>query len=88
MDTVSATEIQNNFGKYLKLVQDGSEILIVKNGKEIARLISYDKTVSFLTDSITGVLKKDYSKEDIKGLRTKKYEGAYWYKCCFRCINR
>ena len=54
MTTATATEVQNNFGKYLQKVQEGDEVIVLKNGKEIARLISYAKSVSFLTDSLTG----------------------------------
>ena len=57
MMTATATEVQNNFGKYLQMAQAGGEVLVVKNGKEVARLVSYEKSVSFLTDSLTGVLK-------------------------------
>ena len=64
MMTVTATEIQNNFGKYLQMAQSGEEIIILRNGKEMARLISREKNVSFLTDSIVGVLKKDYDDKD------------------------
>lgn len=38
--TVSATDIQNNFGQYLQAVQSGDEIIILKNGKEVARMVS------------------------------------------------
>ena len=76
MTTVSATEVQNNFGKYLQYVQNGDEVIILKNGKEVARLISYDKSVSFLTDSLIGVLSGDYDEEQIKAERMKKYESA------------
>ena len=34
MITTTATDIQNNFGKYLKAVQEGNEIIILKKGKE------------------------------------------------------
>ena len=44
MTTATATEIQNNFGKFLKMVQEGQEIVIMKNGTEIARLISKSQT--------------------------------------------
>ena len=44
MTTATATEVQNNFGKFLKLVQEGQEIVILKNGTELARLISNDRT--------------------------------------------
>ena len=50
MMTVTATDIQNNFGKYLQAVQMGDEIIILKNGNEVARLISKERSVSFLTD--------------------------------------
>ncbi len=66
MITVTATEIQNNFGHYLQEVQSGDEIVILKNGKEVARLVSHDSSISFLTDSLTGVLKNDY---DDKAMR-------------------
>lgn len=59
MTIVSATEVQNNFGRYLQSVQNGNEVVILKNGKEAARLVSYDRSVSFLTDSLVGVLKND-----------------------------
>ena len=63
MQTVKATELQNNFGKYLQSVIDGNEIIIIKNGKEVARLISKGKTVSYLSDSLLGILKNDISKK-------------------------
>jgi prevent-host-death family protein len=37
---VPATEIQNNFGKYLKEVESG-DVIITKNGKKTARLTKY-----------------------------------------------
>lgn len=69
--TATATEIKNNFGQYLAAVQSGDEIIIVKNGKEVARIVSRSSTVSFLTDSLTGVLKNDY---DDKKLRAERIE--------------
>lgn len=74
MTMVSATELQNNFGKYLQYVQKGNDVIILRNGKEVARLISYDKSVSFLTDSLIGTLKNDYSEKTIKAEKMKKYE--------------
>ncbi len=74
MTTVSATEIQNNFGKYLQYVQAGNDVVILRNGKEVARLISRDKTVSFLTDSLTGILRGAYNDKEMREERRKKYE--------------
>lgn len=76
MITATATEVQNNFGKYLQAVQSGNEIIILKNGKEAARLISADKAASFLTDSLIGVLKGDYNDKEISAERIEKREGA------------
>ena len=39
---ISTTEIQNSFGKYLKLSQC-EEIIITKNGQKVARLIPYQE---------------------------------------------
>lgn len=76
MTTATATEIQNNFGRYLQMVQSGEEVIILKMGKEVARLISHDKSVSFLTDSLIGTLKGDYDDKAIRTERMKKYEGS------------
>ncbi len=37
---INSTEVQNNFGKYLGLV-DEEDIIITKNGKKVARLVKY-----------------------------------------------
>lgn len=76
MTTVTATEVQNNFGKYLRVVQTGGEVIVMKNGKGVARLVSYDRSVSFLTDSLTGVLKNDYNEKESRTERIKKNESA------------
>ena len=78
MTTATATEVQNNFGRFLKMVIEGQEVVIMKNGTEVARLISRDKTVSFLTDNLVGVLKNDTGMDEkaIRAERMKKNEGA------------
>ena len=61
MMTVSATEFQNNFGKYLQAVQMGGEIVILKNGVEVASElgdIKYDGFKELLKNS--GVIKWEY----------------------------
>lgn len=37
---ISSTEVQNNFGKYLGLVNE-EDIIISRNGKKVARLVKY-----------------------------------------------
>ena len=74
MITVTVTDFQNNFEKYLQAVQNGNEIIILKNGVEIARLVSKENIVSFLTDSLVGTLKNDYEESEIKTGMAVKYE--------------
>jgi len=40
--TTTATEMQNNFGKYLNLVMSGQEIIVTKNNREVGRFIPKD----------------------------------------------
>jgi len=74
MTRVTATELQNNFGKYLQYVLDGNEIVILKNNHEVARLISKQQAVSFLTNSLVGVLNKDVDEKKIRKERAARYE--------------
>lgn len=75
--TATATEMQNNFGKYLNMVINGNEVIVTKNGKEIGRFIPKDTAVSYLTDSLTGILKGNYDLEQERNSRLReKYEIA------------
>ncbi|WP_031547570.1 type II toxin-antitoxin system Phd/YefM family antitoxin [Oribacterium sp. FC2011] len=75
--TATATEMQNNFGRYLAMVQDGGEVIVTKNGKEVGRFIPRAKAVSYLTDSLTGILKSDMDIDQAKEERLReKYEVA------------
>lgn len=71
----SATEMQNNFGRYLSIVMEGKEVIVTKNGKEVGRFIPKEAAVSYLTDSLTGVLRSelDFDREREEILR-RKYE--------------
>lgn len=72
--TATATEMQNNFGRYLSLVMEGVEVIVTKNGKEVGRFLPKEAAVSYLTDSLTGILKSntEAEQEKEKSLR-KKY---------------
>ncbi len=73
--TATATEMQNNFGRYLALVQEGSEVIVTKNGKEVGRFIPRTAAVSYLTDSLTGILKGDIDMDQAREERLReKYE--------------
>ena len=65
MTTATATEVQNNFGRFLQAAIDGNEVVILKNGKEVARLVSRESAVSYLTDSLIGVISGDHDEKQI-----------------------
>lgn len=67
--TATATEMQNNFGRYLNLVMSGQEVIVTKNGREVGRFIPKDAAVSYLTDSLTGILKEEYDLDEAKSER-------------------
>lgn len=71
----TATELKNQLGKYLQMVMDGNEVILTKNGQEIGRIIPKSRVVSYLTDSLTGIINGnyDYEKEKEEALRN-KYE--------------
>ncbi|MBR0463511.1 MAG: type II toxin-antitoxin system prevent-host-death family antitoxin [Clostridia bacterium] len=75
--TATATEMQNNFGRYLSLVMDGAEVIITKNGKEVARVIPKEAAVSYLTDSLTGILKGNVDVESAKEEKLREKYAAH-----------
>ena len=78
IEVVTSTEIQNNFGKYLSIVMSGQEIIITKNGKEVGRLVPKDTAVSYLTDSLAGIIKESYDLDKVKEEELmKKYGSSY-----------
>ena len=76
MMTATTTEVQNNFGKYLQEVQEGEEVVVLKDGKAVARIMSYAQSLSFLTDSLTGVLEGDYDDKKTREERMSRHEAA------------
>lgn len=70
--TATATEMQNNFGRYLSLVMDGIEVIVTKNGKEVGRFLPREAAVSYLTDSLTGILKENADLDQVKEERLRE----------------
>ena len=63
----TATQMQNNFGKYLNLVMKGQKVIVTKSGKEIGRLVP--KTPLFL---ILPILLQASSKTSITWMISKQ----------------
>ena len=66
IEIATATEIQNDFQRYLNLVMSGQEVLVTKNGREVGRFIPKNAAISYLTDSLTGILKEGRNLDEIK----------------------
>lgn len=71
----TVTEMQNNFSQYLDIVLAGNEVVVTKNGEEIGRFIPKDTAVSYLTDSLTGILSE--RKNDYKQLLENELRAKY-----------
>ena len=76
IETATATEMQNNFGKYLRLVMSGQEVIVTKNGREVGRFIPKDAAVSYLTDSLTEILKGDFDPDEVKAESMREKYGS------------
>ncbi|QTE67689.1 type II toxin-antitoxin system prevent-host-death family antitoxin [Clostridiales bacterium] len=75
--TATSTEMQNNFGRYLQMVMNGAEVIVTRNGKEVGRLIPRKAAVSYLTDSLTGILSGNEDPDQARAERLmEKYEST------------
>lgn len=74
IEIATAMEMQNNFGRYLNLVMSGQEVIVTKNGREVGRFIPKNAAVSYLTDSLTGILKED---KDLDGIKAERLAEKY-----------
>lgn len=65
---INSSDFQNNVGKYIDLANN-QEVVILRNGRPVARLVGMDKTVSFLTDKLLGVMPKNFDLDAAKAER-------------------
>ena len=76
IEIATAAEMQNDFQRYLNLVMLGQEVLVTKNGREVGRFIPKNAAVSYLTDSLIGILKEDKDLDEIKAERLVEKYGS------------
>lgn len=66
MFTITATEFKNNFGEYLKKLENG-DIILTKNGTPIAHISNIKSSpVSSLSGLLKGSISENYDKYDLK----------------------
>ena len=70
---ITATELRKNLGKYLNLL-DNEEIIITKNGKEIAVLSKLENVKQSILKDLLGVINLDdnLTLESIKDERIRR----------------
>ncbi len=73
------TELKNNFEKYLDLVMSGQEVIVTKSGQEVARFVPREASVSYLTDSLTGILRESDNYSDVRTERLLEKYGIVSY---------
>jgi len=59
---INSSDFQNNVGKYLDLAE-GQDIVITRNGSPVARLVGMNKTISFLSDRLVGLIPPDVDED-------------------------
>ena len=59
------------------MVMNGAEVIVTRNGKEVGRLIPRKAAVSYLTDSLTGILSGNEDPDQARAERLmEKYEST------------
>ncbi len=73
----SREAVQENISEYLDMMENGQEIIMTKDGKEIGRFLPRNKVVSFAAERLAGILHGNADVDKIKeeALR-KKYDIA------------
>ncbi len=78
VEVATVDELRENLDKYLQMVDDGSEVLLIKNGRNLGRILPktsgesiVNSLIGFLksgvetplTDSLVGIVKGNYDLE-------------------------
>ena len=70
---ITATELKSKMGKYLEIAAK-EEIIIVKNGKKVAKLTPATEDKVEVAKSLFGILPNDASLEEAREERLSKHE--------------
>jgi prevent-host-death family protein len=72
---VTATELKNNLGKYLTMAAT-EDILITRNGRNVARLSIEPEDKVKIARSLFGIIPADISLSDAREERLSRYESV------------
>jgi len=64
---VTATDLKNNLGRYLELIQEEGSIVVTRNGAPIAKIIPFVQDRKSALDSLVGLIPDlDLDQDEIK----------------------
>ena len=67
-------ELKSNLDYYLNEMTSGREVIIERDGEQIGRLVPQGKVMQSLTESLVGILSKDFNfDEEREKVLRKKY---------------
>ncbi len=78
LNTIATREkIQEHISEYLDMMENGQEIIMTKDGKEIGRFLPRGKVVSLAAERLAGILSDKWDADKVReeALR-RKYELA------------
>ncbi len=58
--------IQEHISEYLDMMENGEEIIMTKNGKEIGRFLPRGKVVSLIAEKVAGIIRGDIDVDKIR----------------------
>ena len=53
---VPSTEVQNNFGKYIKIASELEDVIITRKGREVAKLVSCEERLMFAEEAVNYIV--------------------------------
>ena len=69
--------IQEHISEYLDMMENGEEIIMTRNGKEIGRFLPRGKVVTLIGERLKGILSKEIDAAKVREeMLRKKYEIA------------
>lgn len=57
---VPSTEVQNNFGKYIKIASELEDVIITRQGKEVAKLVSCEERLMLAEEAVNYVINSNH----------------------------
>ena len=70
--TAAVDEIEKDFDRYLDSVIAGGEVIVLKDGKEVGRIVPAVYDDAPITESLTGILKEKAGFDEIRSKTLKE----------------